>query len=432
MNAIALILALFAAGEVLAADKLIIISPHRKSIQSEYIPEFKEFYKKTYKTEVEVDWLDQGGTSDDIRFVRAKFANNKTTSGIDIFWGGGTATFLDLKKDGLLAPYTISQELSKEVPATASGIPLYDKSRTWYASAMSSFGIFYNKKIVQLDKLPSPKTWKDLSDPKFRGHLSLTDPRRSGSASTMNAIVLESMGWDKGWELLTQISGNVSKFSHSSSDPIKAVVSGDAAAAMAIDFYANAKIGDIGPKNLGFSIPAGQTVLDSDPVSILRGAPNRKVAERFVSWLLSSDAQKILILPKGSSNGPKFATLGRIAVNQTAYSQTEGKRTNEFNPFVAEKFMDLDLDKQSKMKRVFNDLVGAILVDTHRELKEAWKAMVKRGVKPDELAAFGKTPVTEKEVLALSEKWDDNVFRTKKINEWTDFAKNKFKKLASK
>jgi ABC-type Fe3+ transport system substrate-binding protein len=428
---ISLVLAFSIAAPVFAADQLIIISPHRKSIQQEFIPTFKAWYKKEFKTDVEVDWLDQGGTSDDVRFVRAKFKGKKT-SGIDIFWGGGTTTFLDLNSDGHLAQYKLPNKLSKEVPEIAAGTPLFDKSKTWYASAMSSFGIFFNKKMLSFEKLPTPKTWTDLTKPIYNGHISLTDPRRSGSASIMNAIVMQSRGWDKGWELLTQVGGNVNNYTHSSSAPIKAVVAGDASVAMAIDFYANAKIGDLGEKNLGFILPKGQTVLNSDPVAILKGAPNRKTAERFVNYLLSANSQKLLVLPKGSANGPKFATLGRVAVNKRTYSETKGKRSNTFNPFSSEKFMDLDLAKASKMQRVFNDLFGAIVIDTHRELRQAWKAVIKRGSKPAEVALFGKSPVTEKEVLSLSEKWDDNILRTKKINEWTAFAKSKYTKLASK
>lgn len=427
---LSLVLLMSMSAPVLAADKLIIISPHRKSIQQEYIPVFKDWYKAKYKTEIVVDWLDQGGTTDDIRFVRAKFKDSNT-SGLDIFWGGGTTTFLDLNSDGLLASYKLPEAITKEVPASTAGIPLYDKTNTWFATALSSFGIFYNKKILQLDKLPTPKTWQDLANPKFKGHISSTDPRRSGSASIMNSIILQSRGWQEGWNLLTEISGNINKYTHSSSAPIKAVVSGDAALSMAIDFYANAKIGDLGKENLGFKLPEGQTILNSDPVAILKGAPNRKQAERFVDFLLSADAQKLLILPKGAPMGPRLATLGRIAVNKRAYTETEGKRSDDFNPFESKDFMDLDLAKASEMQSVINDLFGAIMIDTHRELKEAWAGVIKKGMKPADIAAFGKMPVTEKEVIELSTKWDDNVFRTTKINEWTDFAKAKYKKLAS-
>jgi ABC-type Fe3+ transport system substrate-binding protein len=412
-------------------DKLVILSPHRKSIQDEVIPLFKDFYKSKYGTEVEIDWLDQGGTSDDVRFVKSKFAKNAKTSGIDLFWGGGTATFLDLNGEKILAPFKLPAALAKEVPPTAAGVPLYNKDKTWIGTAMSSFGIFFNKKLLQMDKLPEPKSWSDLADPKFINQLSLTDPRRSGTAATMNNIVLESMGWDKGWQMLSEIAGNTNKFTYSSSDPIKAVVSGDAAASMVIDFYALPKVLEIGPDNLGFTMPSGQTILDPDPIAILKGAPNSKTAERFVEFVLSPEVQKLWLLPVGQKDGPKLAPLGRMAVNTVAYEQTEGRRLFPFNPFKEKAYLQMDLDKVAKTQQVFNDLIGAIQIDTHEDLKTAWKAIIKRGSKPAEVAEFGKPPVTQAELMKLADKWDDNVFRNKSINDWVTGAKAKYAKLTN-
>lgn len=420
-----------AALPALAADKLIVLSPHRKSIQDEFVPAFKDWYKATHKTEVEVEWLDMGGTSDDVKFLREKFAKNPNTSGIDIFWGGGTAVFLDLSKDKLLGEHTLPADLAKEVPNTAAGVPFYDATKTWYASAMSSFGIFYNKKVLKLEGLPEPKLWQDLANPKFKGQLTLADPRKSGSANTMNNIVLQSLGWEKGWELLTAMAANTSKFTQSSSDPIKAVVSGDAAASMAIDFYATPKVEELGKDNLGFVLPEGQTVLDPDPIALIKGAPNKVVAGRFIDFVLSANAQKLLILPKGAAGGPKLASLGRMAVNPKAYDETEGKRVDPSNPFKIAKFLTLDAVKAGKLQRVFNDLLGAIQVDTHADLKTAWEQVVKRGAKAEDLVAIAKPPVTEAELLALADKWGDDVFRNKTINEWVEFAKAKYKKVGA-
>lgn len=410
-----------------ASDKLVIISPHRKSIQQEFIPLFKTWYKTNYGTEVQVDWLDQGGTSDDVRFLKAKYSKNPKTSGVDIFWGGGSATYVDLATQGMFESYVLPTDLAKAVPVKVAGIPLYDESKTWYGSALSSFGVFYNKKILNFEKWPAPKSWDDLANPIYLGDISITDPRRSGSANTMNNIILQGKGWTKGWELLTAIAGNARSFTHSSSDPIKAVVSGDVALAMAIDFYAQAKIGDLGKENLGFVMPAGQTVLDPDPVAILKGAPNRKMAERFVNFVLSPEAQMLLIMPKGVAGGPKIASLGRMSVNRDAYTKSEGTRINEFNPFTQETFLELDLAQATRMQRVFNDLVGAILVDTHHDLKKGWKRLVRSGVTPEKVSAFTKPPITEKEFLALADKWNDDVYRNKTINAWVKFAKNKYK-----
>jgi ABC-type Fe3+ transport system substrate-binding protein len=412
-----------------AADTLVILSPHRKSIQEEFVPRFKEYYQATFKTPVEVDWLDQGGTSDDVRFLKAKFEKTPATAGIDVFWGGGTATFLDLSKAGLLAPVTLPAALAKEVPDNAAGIPLYDGTKTWYASAMSSFGIFWNKKVAKIEGLPEPKTWDDLGDAKYRNQLVVTDPRKSGTANTMNNIVLQSHGWDKGWELLSRIAGNTRQFTQSSSDPVKAVVSGDATASMVIDFYATPKINELGADNLGFNIPASQSVIDPDPVGVVKGAPNAKVAQRFIEWVLSADAQQILLLPKGAAGGPKLETLGRMAVNTGAYAATEGKRLTPFNPFKAPAFMKYDLAKAAKMQAIFNDLIGAIHVDVHTDVKAAWEAVVKRGAKAEEVAEFSKPPVTEAELVKMSDQWTDDVFRNKTINAWVEGAKAKYKKL---
>lgn len=426
--ALGLIMAVFA-SQAVAAGKLVVLSPHRKSVQDEFVPAFKDYYKATYKEDIDVEWLDQGGTSDDVRFLRAKFEKNPATSGVDIFWGGGTSTFLDLEKEKLLARFDLPADLKKEIPETAAGVQFYDASHTWYASAMSSFGIFVNKKALKLEGLKEPTTWEDLADPKFRGQLSLTDPRKSGTANTMDNIVLQTLGWEKGWQLLTALAGNTRTFTQSSSDPIKAVVSGDATASMVIDYYASPKIAEIGSDNLAFALPAGKTIIDPDPVAIVKGAPNAKAAERFVSWVLSANAQQLFLLPKGAPGGPKIAAMGRMAVNPKAYEQTEGKRVSPNNPFKGAAFFKLDLAKAAKLQRVFNDLIGATQVDTHAELKAAWEAVIKRGSKPAEVAALAQPPVTEDELLKLADKWDDDVLRNKTINSWVEFAKAKFKKL---
>jgi len=429
LKILALLVSLCSA-EALAADKLVIISPHRKSIQEEYIPVFKQYYKDQFKADLEVDWIDQGGTSNDLRFISSKFSTNAKTSGVDIFWGGGTAAFLELQRDKLLDKFTPSAALQKSLPELAAGVPMYDKSRTWYATAMSSFGIFYNKRLISLEKLAEPKTWEDLANPRFLNKISLADPRHSGSAGSMNTIILQSLGWDKGWEVLTAQGGNNRQWTHSSSDPIKAVVAGDASIAPAIDFYAMAKIADLGKDNLGFALPEGKTVLDPDPAAILKGAPNRKVAERFMEWVLGADAQAILVLPKGAAGGPRQEALARMAVNTETYAKTDGKRIESIiNPFQQKNFLKIDNNKAATLKRPLDDLIGALLIDTHKDLKTAWERIIKNGAKPADLAELAKMPVTEAELITLAAKWDDNVFRNETINKWVAFARAKYQKL---
>ena len=418
------------APQALAADQLVIISPHRKSIQDEFIPRFKDWYQATHHAEVDVQWLDNGGSADALRLVRSKFGKSGTTAGIDVFWGGGTLTFLELLRTGQLAPANLPASVLAHVPERAQGVPLYDGSKTWFATALSSFGIFANRKLLKVEGLSEPSRWDDLGQPKFRGQITATDPRHSGTAVTMDLIVLEALGWDKGWDLLTRIAGNTRNFTHSSSDPIKAVVAGDTAAAMAIDFYALPKIAEVGADNLSFTLPAGQTILDPDPAAILKGAPHQETARRFLTYLLSPSAQALLMLPKGAKDGPRLETLGRMAVNTEAYQATEGRRISPFNPLAGGTSLAFSADRASRLGRPLADLVGAYHVDTHRELKAAWEALIKRGLPAAEVARLVKAPVTSEELLKLNDRWNDPVFRSRTINGWVEAARTQYRQLA--
>lgn len=417
------------ASEEESDEKLVILSPHRKSIQEEFIPHFQEYYKNNFDKEVYVEWLDQGGTSASVRFLNARYASNSETSGVDVFWGGGASNFIQLDRDGYLESFELSDELAAQIPERMAGVGLRNPDATWHASAISGYGIFYNKRALEMYGLKAPKTWKDLRHPRFQNQLSLTDARQSGTASIMNMIVLQGFGWKEGWSTLTAIAANTNHFTHSSSDPVRAVVTGDALAAMVIDFYALAQIADMGEEKLGFAIPDSQTILDPDPIGILKGAPNRKVAERFVEYVLKPEQQALLMLPQGAEGGPNRTTLGRMAVNQKAYELTKGRRISDLNPFELDGVLDFDMDRASRVQRVMNDLTGALFVDTHSELKSGWNdvvSLVDGEVPASLLWEFSKPPLSEDELLELAEKWDDDRLRNRKINEWVEFAQEKY------
>ncbi|MDE3268943.1 MAG: extracellular solute-binding protein, partial [Pseudomonadota bacterium] len=211
-------------------------------------------------------------------------------------------------------------------------------------------------------------------------------------------------------------------------DPIKTVVSGNAVAALAIDFYAFSRINKIGANKLGFAIPKKQTVISSDPIAILRGAPNRKAAARFIEFILRTDIQQRLFLPKGADNGPVFSYLGRIAVNPESYKNLKSDAYLNPHKFKSSDLITLDQEVASRAVVVRKDLVGAIHVDTHRELRKAWQVAVAKG-DAKLLKELATPPLNEQEFVQLTTKWGDGVFRNRKINAWVDTARKKYQRV---
>jgi hypothetical protein len=136
------------------------------------------------------------------------------------------------------------------------------------------------------------------------------------------------------------------------------------------------------------------------------------------------------MLPKGAKGGPKKFTLGRMSVLPSLY-QTLGKNSLvPLNPFELGGLINYDSNRQGKLWSLVNDLVGALVVDTHQELVRAWEAVIAGGMKPEAVAELTKMPVTLDQALALSANWKNDVFRNQKINEWLKFAREKCKKAA--
>ena len=66
---------------------------------------------------------------------------------------------------------------------------------------------------------------------------------------------------------------------------------------LAIDFYAYGQIAVVGADKIKYVVPADGAVVTADPIAILKGAPNLPVAEKFLEFVLSEDAQKLWMLP---------------------------------------------------------------------------------------------------------------------------------------
>ncbi len=198
------------------------------------------------------------------------------------------------RKKGLLAPLPSDYK----VPARLNGVPLRGQKNTWVAAALSGFGILFNKTIAGRDRLPIPGTWADLGKPALRDRVALADPRNSGTAHQTYEIILQTNGWQRGWQTLTALAGNARSFGKSSSKLLQDVTSGEAAMSPAIDFYAATAIARAGEEKLGYIEPQGQRVVTPDPIAVLRDAPNATLAQEFVAYVMSPAGQKLWMLKK--------------------------------------------------------------------------------------------------------------------------------------
>lgn len=428
-----IVLCLLALPTVLfAQDELIIISPHPEGIETEFGNNFEKWYEAQTGRTVKTDWRDVGGTSSNYRFIESEFKRVPDGIGVDIFFGGGTDNYLRLSNNGWLHAYKLPEVQLAQMTQSFQGIPLYDAEHQWYGAALSSFGIMHNEELREMLSFPKVKTWQDLGDVALLGKIGAADPRESGSAHMVYEIILQTLGWDEGFALLTKIGGNVRGFSAGANAIPTDVVAGQVIYGLAIDFYAYGQIAVVGADKIQYVVPADGAVVTADPIAILKGAPNLPVAQKFLEFVLSEDAQKLWMLRDTDSEGPKWkGGLNRASVLPALYDKL-GERCIVPNPFAMEGTpFQYNSDKGGTRWNIVNDLFGVLIIDSHKDLVNAWKEIrkCKDPAKRDAaIAVLTKMPITEEEAMKLARSdWKNPTIRNEKIKEWGQFAKEKFK-----
>lgn len=405
--------------------QLILVSSHLDIFKVEIDQGFKEYRLSIGKTPVKLRWLDVGGSSEMLKFVRSEFERNPASAGIDLFYGGGTDALLQLESQNYLAAAPELATDLRDIPQDILGNRLFSPEFTWFSTSMSGFGIAYNKRVLDHYKLPSPKTWTDLTDPRAQSLVNVGDPRRSGSAHMIFEIILQAYGWDEGWKILYAIAANSRSFNSYSSQIIRDLCSGDVAYGLLVDTYGEEAIRLAGAENIGYLIPDGLSIITGDGIAMLKGAPNRDAAVDFMRYNLTEAAQRIMTFKVGTPGGPREAEIGKLSILPSLYQSSPQYFASATRPFELSSKFQYDSKLASSRWFILNDLFGVFLIDNQWKLQKQQRSLATIG---NSIKTQVSTPVTEDYVTELvkSGKWRDQRFRADEVRRWQGMLDRSF------
>jgi ABC-type Fe3+ transport system substrate-binding protein len=413
-----------------AEQRVIVISPHNEAIRYEFARGFARWHQQHFGEPATVEWRDLGGSTDALRFVLSEFARKPDGIGIDCFFGGGEEPVLQLADKHCLQAHQLPEAILAGLSRYCGGVELYDAQGTWFGAAFSSFGILQNTRVQRLIGLPLATRWEQLADPTLYGWLGAGDPRNSGTMNTMYESVLQAFGWQKGWQWLTAMAGNVRKFDRLAATTAKDVTLGETAYALAVDFYAFAQITAGDKTNLTFVLPRDFTALTTDGIALLQGAPHRITAGRFIDFVLSEDGQRLWFLPVGHPEGPQKYSIERMTIRPGFYQRYRGISNIENSPFDLQPRFRYDSQLARTRRDVVSALIGALLVDSHAELKATWHALIQRDGVAEKLPALGAPPISEAEAMELAlGPWANPALRNQKKIDWQIWARDKYRRF---
>jgi ABC-type Fe3+ transport system substrate-binding protein len=329
-------------------DRVVIITSFSKDVTAPFATAFE---KKHPGTKVEVQ---NRNTNAAVAFIRETQSNPP-----DIMWASAPDAFEVLKKYKLLAKYAPQ---AQGIPAKVGAYPINDPDGYYIGFAASGYGIMYNTRYMQANKLPLPKEWDDLKKPAYFGHVGISAPSRSGTTHLTIETILQGEGWNKGWATLLEIGGNLASVSDRSFGVPDAVNSGQYGIGIVIDFFG------LSAKASGFPVdfvyPTVTTLVPAN-AGIIANAKNPKAAAAFIEFILSDEGQAILLDPK----------IRRLPVRPDTYAKAPADYPNPFKDTKLGARVKFDADKSEVRYELVNSLYDRLVTFRLKELNEAWKAI---------------------------------------------------------
>jgi iron(III) transport system substrate-binding protein len=220
--------------------------------------------------------------------LTARLAAEKARPRADVFWSSDTSRAVALVDQGLTATY---------VPTTAATIPGRYKSTngTWTGFGARIRILLYNTDRVSSSDIP--RSILDLTQPRWKGRVAVSNPH-FGTMSFHAAALFVKWGNDKAGNFLRRLKDNGAVLAAGNSDVKDRVADGRVDVGIMDEDDAVVAVREKKPVGIVLLDQDGPdplgTPLMPNVALLVQGAPHLEQGQRFIDFLVSSEAETIL------------------------------------------------------------------------------------------------------------------------------------------
>ncbi|HSB78189.1 MAG TPA: ABC transporter substrate-binding protein [Candidatus Methylomirabilis sp.] len=210
--------------------------------------------------------------------LQAEFQAGGTLA--DLIWMADIDYFEDLARKDLLLAYTPPE--ADKVPAKFK----YEGGRYHEVRL-----IFNTVGLNTLRVKTRPTSWKDLTDPRYKGKVGMASPFYSGAAFSTLGTQINMPGF--GWDYYRKLKENGVIIEQSNGTVAKKLATGEFQLVSVVDFMvreakaSGSPVDHIWPKEGAILVPT--------PIGMLKGAKNPDGARAFLRYLYSPDGQGLFV-----------------------------------------------------------------------------------------------------------------------------------------
>ncbi len=278
-----------------AEDKLVIYTAYEENELKTFWDQFK---KDLPDLAAKASYI-RGSTGPTMARVEAEKANPQA----DVIWGVFNDYLTGAATKGLLEAYNAKE--SGAIPARFK-----HPENLWQGVTLLTVAFAVNQKKMAELKLAPPKSWADLLDPRYKGHIVMSNPSTSGTAYLLLASHAARLGEDRMWQYYDAIDRNLSQVTKSGGAPGRMAASGETPIGIALAYEVEVA------KKQGAAIdviyPNDGVAWTFEGNALVKGAKNPQNAKRFLDWAVSKSAMASYASWRGAGvSRPDVAVSGQ-------------------------------------------------------------------------------------------------------------------------
>ncbi|WP_086251155.1 extracellular solute-binding protein [Campylobacter devanensis] len=260
---------------------------------------------------------------------------NAPDSKADLFIGMDVSTFAKLQNDGKLAPAK-SKIIDSIVPAN-----LKDENNEWIGLSKRARVIVYDKKAIDPKLI---QNYEDLAKPELKGKLLMRTSNVSFNRSLLASIIAND-GEDKAKEWAKGTLNNLARDPKGGDrEQARGVYEGIGAVGVMNSYYIITLLNSKNQsdqetaKSLGVIFPNQDgrgTHINISGIALLKSSQNKDAAIKFIEFMLSKEAQEILVstsheypVNKDAKPSKEIAALGKFKEDSISLNKVANELEN--------------------------------------------------------------------------------------------------------
>ena len=211
----------------------------------------------------------------------AQLVAEKASPVADVTYLGVTFA-IQAQKDGVVQPYK---------PAAWNDIPdgLKDPQGNWFTIHSGTLGFMVN--VDALKGKPIPKSWKDLTNPIYKGRIVMPNPASSGTGYLDVTGWILMMGEADAWKYMDGLHANVAQYTHSGSKPCRQAGAGEFPIGISFEYRAVTTKKSGAPIDIIF--PTEGLGWDLEASGIMKTTKKLDAAKSLMNWLATPGAMEL-------------------------------------------------------------------------------------------------------------------------------------------